>query len=556
MAEMNNPQLQGTVQHIEGNAWLRLPDGKMIVLKVGDHINPGDVIVTDHNAHVELARPNGAVLDIGPDRTLLADQDVLSQSAPDRSEAAILPLGTDADRVIAALNAGQDPFAIVDPAEAGLIAGGQDSGHGFVRLLRITEGVTATTFDATSGSTQTELLPPHGADPVLQQQALTPTPPPAPDSLVLSTSGGTISEGGSIVYTVSAGAPVSGTPLVITLSSGTTITIPVGASSASSTPVPVRSDDVYIEGPQSITASITSATGGTFSTYEAGSPVTTVVNDDVDTTTVTLAATPSATEGGNIVYTATLSNPAATPVTVALSNGAHITIATGAVSGTVTVAAPADDVYVNSVPVTTAIVSTSGGGFENLVPDTTPASTTINDTVNTTTVTLSAPASAIEGGTITYSASVDHAVTGSPLVLTLSNGTTITIPVGSSTGTSAPIVARTDDVYTQGSTAVPVSITSHTGGNFEALDTSSTATTSVTDDSDATTVSLSATPTVAEGGSITYTATLTSAAASPVTVTLNNGAVITIAAGALTGNVAVAAPGDDVYVDAAPVSAA
>ncbi len=60
---------------------------------------------------------------------------------------------------------------------------------------------------------------------------------------------------------------------------------------------------------------------------------------------------------------------------------------------------------------------------------------------------------------------------------------------------------------------------------------------------------------MAEGGSIVYTATLTNAAGSPVTVTLSNGAVITIEAGKTTGTVTVPAPADDVYKDAGNVEA-
>ena len=75
------------------------------------------------------------------------------------------------------------------------------------------------------------------------------------------------------------------------------------------------------------------------------------------------------------------------------------------------------------------------------------------------------------------------------------------------------------------------------GGNFEALaDQSGAATTSITDTIDTTTVSLSATASVAEGGVIVYTASLTSAAQTPVSVTLSNGATIIIAAGASTGS--------------------
>ena len=58
---------------------------------------------------------------------------------------------------------------------------------------------------------------------------------------------------------------------------------------------------------------------------------------------------------------------------------------------------------------------------------------------------------------------------------------------------------------------------------------------------------------MAEGGSIVYTASLTSAAATAVTLTLSNGSTITIAAGTSSGSVSVNAPADDVYVDAGNV---
>ncbi|MFL1517829.1 immunoglobulin-like domain-containing protein, partial [Pseudomonas prosekii] len=100
------------------------------------------------------------------------------------------------------------------------------------------------------------------------------------------------------------------------------------------------------------------------------------------------------------------------------------------------------------------------------------------------------------------------------------------------------------------------SITGVTGGNYENLVADATpVTTTVTDTADTTNLSLSATGSVAEGGSIVYTATLTNAAGSPVTVTLSNGAVITIDAGKTFGTATVAAPTDDVYKDAGSVQA-
>ncbi|VVQ06578.1 hypothetical protein PS910_04380 [Pseudomonas fluorescens] len=96
-----------------------------------------------------------------------------------------------------------------------------------------------------------------------------------------------------------------------------------------------------------------------------------------------------------------------------------------------------------------------------------------------------------------------------------------------------------------------VTVDSTTGGNFEKLDTSkAVAETQVTDTEDTTSLSLTATETVAEGGKITYVATLTEKAGSDLEIKLSNGAIISIAKDALTGQVIVDAPKDDVYVDA------
>jgi hypothetical protein len=61
--------------------------------------------------------------------------------------------------------------------------------------------------------------------------------------------------------------------------------------------------------------------------------------------------------------------------------------------------------------------------------------TNVTDTVDTTTVKLTATEAAAEGDTVTYTATVGADVTGSPVVVTLANGQTITIAVGQTTGT-------------------------------------------------------------------------------------------------------------------------
>ncbi|MGY2443455.1 retention module-containing protein, partial [Pseudomonas sp. SDO52101_S400] len=356
-------------------------------------------------------------------------------------------------------------------------------------------------------------------------------------------------EGGTVTYTATVGAPVTGSPVTVTLSNGQSITIEVGKTTGT---VTTTAPNDALTGQAPLTNAITGVTGGNYENLVADkTPVSTTVTDTVDTTNLTLSATGSVAEGGSIIYTATLTNPAGTPVTVTLSNGAVITIEAGKTSGTVSVPAPADDVYKDAGKVEVTIKDASGGNFENLVPSTVPAVTEVTDTIDTSTVKLTATESAAEGGTVTYTATVGAPVTGSPVTVTLSNGQSITIEVGKTTGT---VTTTAPNDALNGHEPLTNSITGVSGGNYENLVADKTpVSTTVTDTVDTTNLTLSATPAVNEGGQITYTATLTNAAGTPVTVTLSNGAVITIEAGKTTGTVTVDAPKDDVYKDAGTV---
>ncbi|MBK5305044.1 MULTISPECIES: immunoglobulin-like domain-containing protein, partial [Gammaproteobacteria] len=71
----------------------------------------------------------------------------------------------------------------------------------------------------------------------------------------------------------------------------------------------------------------------------------------------------------------------------------------------------------------------------------------------TSTVNLTATSTVAEGGTVVYTASISAPVTGSPVVVTLSNGQTITIPVGSSSA-SVNFTAPNDALTGGGSLSV------------------------------------------------------------------------------------------------------
>ncbi|WP_256124694.1 immunoglobulin-like domain-containing protein, partial [Pseudomonas yamanorum] len=375
-------------------------------------------------------------------------------------------------------------------------------------------------------------------------------------TVTLSTTDTAITEGGQITYTATLSNEAHA-PVTVTLSNGQVITIDAGKTTGTvvfQTPV----NDVYNNG-STVSTTITTATGGNFEKLvpDNTNPPTTVISDSIDTTTVTLSTNDTAiTEGGQITYTATLSNEAHAPVTVTLSNGQVIAIDAGKTTGTVVFQTPANDVYNNGSTVSTTISTATGGNFEKLVPDNShPAVTTITDSIDTTTVKLSTTDTAItEGGQITYTATLSNEA-HAPVTVTLSNGQVITIDTGKTTGT---VVFQTpaNDVYNNGST-VSTTITTATGGNFEKLvpDNSHPAVTTITDSIDTTTVTLSTNDTaITEGGQITYTATLTNVAHAPVTVTLSNGQVITIDSGKTTGTVVFQTPANDVYNNGSTVS--
>ena len=138
--------------------------------------------------------------------------------------------------------------------------------------------------------------------------------------------------------------------------------------------------------------------------------------------------------------------------------------------------------------------------------------TTVNDVNDTTTVTLTATPSVDENGTITYTATLTDAqgkpvtAQNGPVTVTLDSGKVITIAEGQSSG-SLPVSVG-NDVYT-GPTTVTESIKSADGGNLEAINPIKTPVeTTVNDVNDTTTVTLTATPSVDENGTITYTCLL------------------------------------------------
>ncbi|WBX90125.1 retention module-containing protein [Achromobacter mucicolens] len=127
------------VNEISGRAWIRNSDGSLTELHQGSKVPAGSDVVTASGATVSLQVENGMPIVIGEGREVAVNSDMTGPLA-DPTEAAVAPpSGTDSDRLLAALQAGRDPFDELDPTAAVVAGGGEAGGSSFVRLARILE---------------------------------------------------------------------------------------------------------------------------------------------------------------------------------------------------------------------------------------------------------------------------------------------------------------------------------------------------------------------------------------------------------------------------------
>ncbi|MBH3373610.1 retention module-containing protein, partial [Pseudomonas juntendi] len=542
------------VKSIVGQVIAVSPEGIRRVLIEGDRLLAGEEVLTGPGGAVTLELADGRLLDLGRDSQWSADT---PDSSTDLAQATA-QAAPSVEELQQAIAAGVDPTTELEATAAGPSAAGgggaAGGGHSFVMLEETAGRVDPTVGFPTEGLSSAAALNSVQVGQLGTNNNL--VTPPTTDAnvatdLVLGATPSISEAGGVIVYTATVGqAPT--TNLVITLSNGAVITIPAGQTSGSVNVQVPANDTPYIDGGQ-ISTTVTGSTGGGGLTVTLPqTPAVTQVTDTIDTTTATLTASPSVTEGGVITYTVTLSNPAQTPVTVTLSNGQTVTVEAGKTQGSVDFQTLANDVYNNGSTVSVTIENATGGNFEQLTPNPTPAQTTINDSVDTTTATLTASPSVTEGGVITYTVTLSNPAQ-TPVTVTLSNGQTVTVEAGKTQG-SVDFQTPANDVYNNGST-VSVTIENATGGNFEQLTPNPTpAQTTINDSVDTTTATLTASPSVTEGGVITYTVTLSNPAQTPVTVTLSNGQTVTVEAGKTQGSVDFQTPANDVYNNGSTVS--
>ncbi|MDD3529210.1 MAG: retention module-containing protein, partial [Gallionellaceae bacterium] len=170
MATNSIPSAVATVSAVKGTVYVRDASGTPHRLQAGDVVTAGDVVITAADGHVEFSFDNGAVLAL--------DEGIHKIGTPAGSDSTERPDGTDAaavDKIIQAIEQGQPIDDLLEETAAGLGAGGTDEGHGFVRLGRITEGVTTVAYQEPLASAPAPLS--ELAQPSVM---LAPEPPQAP----------------------------------------------------------------------------------------------------------------------------------------------------------------------------------------------------------------------------------------------------------------------------------------------------------------------------------------------------------------------------------------
>ncbi|NHQ87186.1 retention module-containing protein, partial [Iodobacter sp. HSC-16F04] len=151
-----------TVVHIDGSVFLRDATGKSVPLKEGQQLNENEIFVTSADGRVQLLMPNGELLEIGGDRTVQVDAQMLGSEPADAASAAIADLNGSTGKIVAAtpIDAAAAEALLEQEATAAGLGGGQGGeGHSFVELSRIAEGVNPLAFNFAVSDSGTLDLP-------------------------------------------------------------------------------------------------------------------------------------------------------------------------------------------------------------------------------------------------------------------------------------------------------------------------------------------------------------------------------------------------------------
>jgi|GEM_PF-797410 parallel beta-helix repeat (two copies) len=328
-----------------------------------------------------------------------------------------------------------------------------------------------------------------------------------PTTTTLASSANPSNLGNAVTFTATtqAAAPGAGTP-----SSGT-IKFFDGATLLA-TKTPATGIATFLTSSLAIgNHSITAVFSGSASYLASTSaPLTETVSAAVTTTTLTSSPNPSSW-GGGVTLAATVSSVAGTPTgTVSFTDGATALGTATLTSGQATITAPA--LAVGTHPIT----ATYSGGASYLASVSAPVSHVVNRTVSTVGVT-SAPNPSVNGSAFTVTATV-ASTAGTPTG-------TVTFTEGATALGSTALTGNVATVSVAGLGGGSHVITASYSGDSSFTASTSAPITEVIDPAPSTVALTSSANPSAFASSVTFTATVTSAAGTPTgTVVVNDGA--------------------------------
>ena len=366
----------------------------------------------------------------------------------------------------------------------------------------------------------------------------------------------------TVNYATSNGTATAGSDY--TAASGT-LTFAPGETTKTFT-VAITNDTVF-EGAENFTVNLSNASNASIS---AGAVTTTIRDDgtgfvppgttlDNDTPRVTSVSSPTVAEGGDLNFTVTLSNTSTTPTTLNLtpaSGTATLGVDTGTaqvsfdggasfvnLTPTVSVPAGVGSVIVKiptildgivegnetltlgaSTPNNTAPITGTGTITDGAIPSLSiSGQTDVNEAVGTITYTVNLSSASTSTVTVNYATSNGTATAGSDY--TAASGT-LTFAPGETTKTFT--VAITNDTVFEGAENFTVNLSNASNASISA----GAVTTTIHDDgtgfvppgttldNDAPRVTSVSSPTVAEGGDLNFTVTLSNTSTTPTTLNL------------------------------------
>ena len=311
--------------------------------------------------------------------------------------------------------------------------------------------------------------------------------PPDENAPTATVAAGTtpITEGGNAVFTVTLSpAPAAD----ISVSYNITVSGDYGVSAATNQMVTVGTTgtgsislttgtDAVDEPNGSVTVTLVAGTGYSVGTANSASVT---VNDDDDPTATVTATNAAVTEGGNAVFTVTLSRAQASDVAVTYNltetgdfgvpaaANQTVTVNAGQTTGTITISTTGDsaDEADGSVTVTLA----SGTGYA--VGTANAATVTVNDDDDPTVTVAANNATITEGGDAVFTVTLSRAQTANVAVtynvtvagdygVSAASNQTVTVSSGATTGTIT--LSTTDDSAEETSGSVTVTLASGTG---------------------------------------------------------------------------------------------